>query len=55
MSTTDQHPWGRVDEAGVVYVRTADGERVVGEYPDASADEALASAGFAGAEGAVCA
>ena len=42
MSTTDQQPWGRVDEAGVVYVRTADGERVVGEYPDASAEEALA-------------
>jgi hypothetical protein len=42
VSTTDQHPWGRVDEAGVVYVRTADGERVVGEYPDASAEEALA-------------
>ncbi|WP_460518702.1 DUF349 domain-containing protein [Humibacter antri] len=42
MSTTDQHPWGRVDEAGVVYVRTADGERVVGEYPDASAEEAIA-------------
>lgn len=42
VSTTDQHPWGRVDDAGVVYVRTADGERVVGEYPDATADEALA-------------
>ncbi|HVX07148.1 DUF349 domain-containing protein [Humibacter sp.] len=42
MSTTDQHPWGRVDEAGVVYVRTADGERVVGEYPDATPEEALA-------------
>ncbi len=42
MSTTDQHPWGRVDEAGVVYVRTAEGERVVGEYPDATAEEALA-------------
>jgi hypothetical protein len=42
VSTTDQHPWGRVDEAGVVYVRTADGERVAGEYPDATAEEALA-------------
>ncbi|QDZ13851.1 DUF349 domain-containing protein [Humibacter ginsenosidimutans] len=42
MSSSDQQPWGRVDEAGVVYVRTADGERVVGEYPDASAEEALA-------------
>ncbi|WP_022899441.1 DUF349 domain-containing protein [Humibacter albus] len=42
MSTSDQHPWGRVDDAGVVYVRTSDGERAVGEYPDASAEEALA-------------
>ena len=42
MSTTDQHPWGRVDETGAVYVRTPDGERVVGEYPDATPEEALA-------------
>lgn len=35
-------PWGRVDEAGVVYVREGDGERVVGEYPDATPEEALA-------------
>jgi hypothetical protein len=42
VSTSDQHPWGRVDDAGVVYVRTSDGERAVGEYPDASAEEALA-------------
>ncbi|MGB8382261.1 MAG: DUF349 domain-containing protein, partial [Dermatophilaceae bacterium] len=34
--------FGRVDEAGVVYVRTADGEREVGSYPGASSREALA-------------
>jgi hypothetical protein len=42
VSSSEQQPWGRVDDAGVVYVRTVDGERVVGEYPDASAEEALA-------------
>jgi hypothetical protein len=36
------HPWGRVDEHGVVFVRDRDGERQVGEYPDATADEAIA-------------
>lgn len=39
MSVSD---WGRVDESGAVYVRTADGERLVGEYPDATPEEALA-------------
>lgn len=39
---TDAHPWGRVDEQGVVYVRERDGERQVGEYPDAPPAEALA-------------
>lgn len=34
--------WGRVDETGAVFVRIADGERQVGEYPDATAEEALA-------------
>ena len=38
----DTAQWGRVDDDGVVHVRTADGERVVGSYPDVSADEALA-------------
>ncbi len=33
--------WGRVAEDGTVYVRTADGERTVGQMPDASAEEAL--------------
>ena len=36
------HPWGRVDEHGAVFVRDRDGERQVGEYPDATADEAIA-------------
>ncbi|KAB8162593.1 DUF349 domain-containing protein [Streptomyces sp. 3MP-14] len=35
-------PWGRVDESGTVYVRTADGERVVGSWQAGSPDEALA-------------
>ncbi|QNN55156.1 DUF349 domain-containing protein [Nocardioides mesophilus] len=34
--------WGRVAEDGTVYVRTADGERSVGQMPDATAEEALA-------------
>jgi hypothetical protein len=37
-----QQPWGRVDEAGSVFVRTSDGEREVGQYPDGSPEEALA-------------
>lgn len=42
MATTDQQPWGRVDETGTVFVREGDGERAVGQYPDGSAEEALA-------------
>lgn len=34
--------FGRVDDDGTVYVRTADGERAVGQVPDASPEEALA-------------
>jgi hypothetical protein len=34
--------WGRADEDGTVWVRTADGERKVGQYPGVSQDEALA-------------
>jgi hypothetical protein len=33
--------WGRADEDGTVYVRTADGERKVGQYPGVTQDEAL--------------
>jgi hypothetical protein len=35
-------PWGRVDEQGNVYVRTADGERLVGSWAAGSPEEALA-------------
>ncbi|HEV7956566.1 MAG: hypothetical protein JWL94_1809 [Microbacteriaceae bacterium] len=42
MATNDQQPWGRVDETGTVFVREADGERAVGQYPDGSPEEALA-------------
>ena len=42
MATDDQAPWGRVDDDGTVYVREADGERAVGQYPDATPAEALA-------------
>ena len=34
--------WGRVADDGTVYVRTADGERPVGQMPDATPEEALA-------------
>ncbi|WP_191413821.1 MULTISPECIES: DUF349 domain-containing protein [unclassified Salinibacterium] len=42
MATDDQAPWGRVDETGTVFVREAAGERAVGQYPDGTAEEALA-------------
>jgi hypothetical protein len=42
LTTTDQQPWGRVDESGTVFVREATGERAVGQYPDATPEEALA-------------
>jgi hypothetical protein len=35
-------PWGRVDEDGTVYVRTAAGERTVGSWQAGAPDEALA-------------
>lgn len=35
-------PWGRADDDGTVYVRTADGERSVGQYPGATPEEAIA-------------
>lgn len=41
-STTGPADFGRVDADGTVYVRTADGERVVGQIPDVEAAEALA-------------
>jgi len=41
-STSGPADFGRVDPDGTVYVRTADGERVVGQIPDVDAGEALA-------------
>lgn len=35
-------PWGRVADDGTVFVRTADGERMVGSYQAGSHEEALA-------------
>ena len=35
------HQWGRVDDDGTVFVRTADGERSVGQYPEGTPEEAL--------------
>lgn len=42
MAANDQAPWGRVDETKTVFVREADGERAVGQYPDGTPEEALA-------------
>ncbi len=42
MTSAQTEQWGRVDEDGTVYVRTAAGERSVGSYPGASPEEALA-------------
>lgn len=39
MTTSD---WGRVSDDGTVYVKTTDGERAVGQMPDATPEEALA-------------
>jgi hypothetical protein len=40
--TNDKAPWGRVDETGTVFVREGETEREVGQYPDGTAEEALA-------------
>ncbi len=42
MSSAAEHPWGRVDADGTVYVRTADGERVIGQWPGGDPQEAMA-------------
>ncbi|TQO18566.1 uncharacterized protein DUF349 [Rhodoglobus vestalii] len=42
MATQEQNEWGRVDETGTVFVREAEGERAVGQYPDGTPEEALA-------------
>jgi Domain of Unknown Function (DUF349) len=40
VSTAD-HPWGRVDADGTVFVRTAEGERVIGSWQAGSPEEAI--------------
>jgi hypothetical protein len=40
--STANDPWGRVADDGTVYVRIAEGERVVGSWQAGSPDEALA-------------
>lgn len=42
MTSTSPADFGRVDTDGTVYVRTADGERSVGQIPDVPEQEALA-------------
>ncbi len=42
MTSAAEHPWGRVDAEGTVYVRTADGERVIGQWPGGDPQEAMA-------------
>src|SRR3954452_17591878 len=37
-----EEQWGRVDDDGTVWVRTAEGERAVGSYPGATPEAALA-------------
>ena len=40
--TTANDPWGRVDADGTVYVRTAEGERMIGSWAAGSPEEAIA-------------
>ena len=42
LATNENAPWGRVDETGTVFVREGESERAVGQYPDGTAEEALA-------------
>ncbi len=42
MVANEQAPWGRVDETRTVFVREDGGERAVGQFPDGTAEEALA-------------
>ncbi|MDN5895849.1 MAG: DUF349 domain-containing protein [Nocardioides sp.] len=41
MSAHQESPWGRVEDDGTVFVRTSEGERSVGQYPEGPAEEAL--------------
>lgn len=44
-TVTDPSAWGRVDEDGTAWVKTADGERIVGSWQAGDADEGLAHFG----------
>src|SRR5436305_13137669 len=37
-----EHPWGRIADDGTVYLRTADGERVIGSWQAGTAEEGIA-------------
>lgn len=39
---SDSSRWGRIDAEGTVYVRTAEGERPVGQWPGGDPEEAMA-------------
>lgn len=41
MSSAPTNPWGRVDDDGNVYVRTSDGERLIGQWPGGDPAEAM--------------
>ncbi len=41
MTRVTSEEWGRVAEDGTVFVRTSDGERVVGQYPEGTPEQAL--------------
>ncbi len=53
--TTNEQPWGRVDEDRTVFVREGDSEREVGQFPDGTPEEAIAyyERKFADLEGVV--
>ena len=41
MSSAPTNPWGRVDDDGNVYVKTTDGERLIGQWPGGDPTEAM--------------
>jgi hypothetical protein len=41
MSSAPTNPWGRVDDDGNVYVKTDDGERMIGQWPGGDPAEAM--------------
>ena len=45
VDSVDPHEWGRIDDDGVVYVRTAAGERAIGNWQAGDAEAGLAHFG----------